>query len=142
MSEDRIPFVCLHGAAKSVIAAALFNRRAHEAGLAARAVALGLEPDPAVAPGAAAGLLAEGVDVRGHQPRRATGADLAGARRVVAFGCELGELAPAGVPVEQWADVPAVSEGYAAARARIGARVDALVAELAGAGAAGAARRP
>jgi hypothetical protein len=59
MAHEKVVFVCLHGAAKSVIAAELFNRRSSEAGLPARAVALGLEPDPAISPAAAAGLLAE-----------------------------------------------------------------------------------
>jgi hypothetical protein len=55
--------------------------------------------------------------------------DLATATRVVSFGCAVG----AGTtPVEQWDDVPAVSENYAAARARIVARVEQLVTELAG----------
>ena len=129
MAQQKIVFVCLHGAAKSVIAAELYKRRAAEAGLAVEALALGLEPDPEVAPAAARGLLAEGIDVRGLQPRAVTAADLAGASRVVAFGCDLGTLAPPGLPIEQWPDVPAVSDGYAIARERIGARVDRLVGE-------------
>ena len=55
--------------------------------------------------------------------------DLATATRVVSFGCD---VTPArGQRVEQW-DVPAVSEGYAAARDRIVANVERLVGELAG----------
>jgi len=47
---------------------------------------------------------------------------------VVSFGCD---VAPArGQRVDQW-DVPAVSDGYAAARERIVANVERLVAELA-----------
>jgi len=47
----------------------------------------------------------------------------------VSFGCD---IVPArGQRVEQW-DVPAVSEGYAAARDRIVANVERLVGELAG----------
>lgn len=129
MAQQKIVFVCLHGAAKSVIAAQLYQRRAAEAGLAVEAVALGLEPDPEVSPATAQGLLAEGIDVRGLRPRVVTGADLAGAARVVAFGCDVSALAPVGVIVEQWPDIPAVSGGYAIARERIGARVDRLVSE-------------
>ena len=55
--------------------------------------------------------------------------DLATATRVVSFGCDLdGGSAPR---VDQW-DVPAVSDGYEAARDQIVARVEDLVAELAG----------
>jgi hypothetical protein len=47
---------------------------------------------------------------------------------VVSFGCDVTPLG--GQPVEQW-DVPAVSDGYAAARDRIVANVERLVGELA-----------
>jgi protein-tyrosine-phosphatase len=129
MAQQKIVFVCLHGAAKSVIAAEIYKRRAAEAGLAVEALALGLEPDPEVSPATAKGLLAEGIDVRGLRPRAVTGADVAGASRVVAFGCDVNAVTPDGVPVEQWPDIPAVSDGYAIARERIGARVDQLVRE-------------
>jgi hypothetical protein len=54
--------------------------------------------------------------------------DLETASRVVSFGCEL--TPTRGQAVEQW-EVPAVSEGYAAARDRIVANVEKLVADLA-----------
>lgn len=127
----RVVFVCLHGAAKSVIAAAHFRRLAAERGLAADAIAVGAEPDPEVTPAAAAGLLAEGIDVRGHRPRRLTPDDLAGATRVVSFGCDLDGLAPPGATVERWDDVPAVSEGFPAARAAILRRLPGLIDEVA-----------
>ena len=51
------------------------------------------------------------------------------ASRVVSFGCD---VAPRkSVAVDQW-DVPAVSDGYEAARDRIVEKVERLVAELAG----------
>ena len=130
MAHEKVVFVCLHGAAKSVIAAELFNRRSSETGLSARAVALGLEPDSTVSPAAAAGLLAEGIDVRSLRPRAVTATDVADASRAVAFACDLTAVAPATLPVEQWADIPAVSDGYAVARARIAERVDRLLEEL------------
>ena len=129
MTREKVVFVCLHGAAKSVIASELFKRRAAAAGRSVEAVALGLEPDPEVSPATAAGLLAEGMDVRHLRPRAAVAADFADAARVVAFGCDVSALTPPGLPVEQWADIPAVSDGYALARERIGARVDRLVNE-------------
>jgi hypothetical protein len=43
--------------------------------------------------------------------------------RAVAFGCDLGALGPTGGTVEQWEDVPAVSDGYGAAPAAIAARL-------------------
>lgn len=126
MHEDTILFVCLHGAAKSLVAARHFERLAAERGVAARAEYAGTEPDPELTPAAVEGLLAEGIDVRGQRPRRVTADDIRHARRVVSFGCDLGALAP-GVTVERWDDVPAVSENYRAARDVIVSRLPALL---------------
>ena len=129
MATKTVLFVCLHGAAKSVLAAADFERLARERALDVRAEFAGTEPDPEIAPKVLAALGAEGVDLRGQRPRRVTRADLDGASRVVAFGCDLGALTAAGPPIEQW-DVPAVSEDLAKARAAIDARLVRLVDEL------------
>ena len=115
----RIVFVCLHGAAKSVLAATLFRQEAAQARIAVEAIARGIEPDPEVSAAAMQGLLAEGLDVRGDRPRALTPGDLVGASRVIAFGCDVSEMVPSGIPVEQWAEVPAVSDGYDRARAAL-----------------------
>ena len=136
MSTTRsVLFVCLHGAAKSVLAAADFGRLAAERGLAITADAAGTEPDPEMAPGVVAALRAEGVELGQKRPRRVTAAETARAERVVTFGCELGEAMPAAVPVERWDDVPAVSENLPLARAAIRRHLDRLLDECAAAGA-------
>jgi len=126
-----ILFVCQHGAAKSVVAAALCRRLARDAGLALDAVARGTEPDPALAPAAAAGLLAEGIDLGDERPQAVSGADVRSAWRVVSFGPDVPGTEAPGVAVERWADVPAVSEGYRAARDAIAGHLRALIAEAA-----------
>jgi hypothetical protein len=125
----KIVFVCLHGAAKSVVAAEHFKRLAADRGLAVDVRARGTEPDPELTPAAVAGLRADGFDVGAARPRLVTPGDLAGAWRVVEFGCDLTALAPAGAAIERWGDVPAVSEGYAAARDAMTARLHRLLAE-------------
>ena len=122
-------FVCLHGAAKSVLAAADFERLARERGLDALAESAGTEPDAEIAPRVLAELRAEGVDLRGRRPRRVTREDVERAWRVVAFACDLGELAAAGPQVEQW-EVPAVGEDFGKARAAIHTRLVRLLDEL------------
>jgi len=129
MPTKTVLFVCLHGAAKSVVAAADFERLARERGLDARAASAGTEPDPEIAPRVLAELRAEGVDLRGRRPQRVTRADVERAWRVVAFACDLGELAAAGPRVEQW-EVPAVGEDFGKARAAIEARLVRLLDEL------------
>ena len=74
------------------------------------------------------GLAGEGLDAAPNCPRPVTLYDLVSASRIVSFGCS---VAPAqGQRVDQW-EVPSVSDGYAAARDRMVARVERLVAELA-----------
>src|SRR5438876_11534168 len=79
--------------------------------------------DLQIAPVVVARLLEEGIELRGLCPRRVTRQDVAQASRVVSFGCDLGDLAVAGVEVERWDDVPAVSDDFDRARAAIRARV-------------------
>ena len=43
-------FVCEHGAAKSILSAAIFNKLARERGLNLRAIARGTNPDPEISP--------------------------------------------------------------------------------------------
>jgi hypothetical protein len=122
-----IVFVCEHGAAKSVIAAAHCQRLAAARGLALTATAAGTEPDPEIPPGVVAGLLADGLSITGQRPRRVTAEELAEAWQVVALGCDLGDLAGPGVAVEFWDEVPAVSAGFGPARAAIVARLGHLL---------------
>lgn len=124
-------FVCLHGAAKSVLAAADCRRLAAERGLSIRTASAGTEPDPEIAPGVARALTEEGMDLGGQKPRRVSREDVANAWRVVAFGCDLGDAAVPGVPVDRWDDIPAVSEDFATARAAIRRRLARLLEEVA-----------
>ncbi len=119
----KVVFVCEHGAAKSVIAAAWFERLAAEAGLDGRALARGTDLDPRLAESAVSGLLDEGIDVRRWQPREVRDEDLASAWRVVSFGPELGTLVS-----EHWDEVPPVADGYEPARDAILARLRPLLA--------------
>ena len=128
MGDDRtILFLCPHNAAKSVIAAAYFERLSAERCPTLRATSAGTDPDPGISPGVAGALLAEGIDVRAHRPRRVTAEELARASRVVSLGCELGDIAPPGLVIERWDDVPSPSADLTGARAVIAAHVRRLV---------------
>jgi protein-tyrosine-phosphatase len=125
-----VAFVCLHGAAKSVLAAACFERLAEARGVRVRALAGGTEPDPEIAPVVLRALLAEGIDLRGERPRSVTPEDLAGAAAIVSFGPDLSRLAPPGRSIVRWDDLPALSEDFKAGRAAILARLPALLEQL------------
>lgn len=125
----RVVFVCEHGAAKSVIAAAYFNQLASERGLALLAVARGTAPDPQFNAATVAGLKADGLAPPEGQPRRLEGSDVSSAQLVVTLGAELPDQF-ATVRRAEWNDTPSPGANYGAARDSIRARVEALVAEL------------
>ena len=127
---ETILFLCPHGAAKSVMAAAYFNRLAQQHALSVVADAAGTDPDETVSPVVVNMLQSEAIDVSRHQPRRVTSEELENARHIVSIGCALENLAVAPERVEQWLDVPMVSQDADAARDSIRAHVAALVDEL------------
>jgi arsenate reductase (thioredoxin) len=130
MEQDRlVVFVCEHGSAKSVVAAAHFNRLARERGAGFRAISRGTSPDAEIAPGAARGLEGDGLGVGADAPERLSATDLELADRVVAF-CRLEEPYARARDADVWDDVPPVSEDYARARDRIVERLSALLDEL------------
>ena len=77
-------------------------------------------------------LAEEGLDVSGHRPRLVTADEIAAASLVVSLGCDVDGIAPAGVEIVDWSDVPAPSIDPAATRAAIGARIGPLVDRIAG----------
>jgi arsenate reductase (thioredoxin) len=127
--ECTVLFVCERGSAKSVVAAAHFNRLVRERGLELRAVSRGTNPDSTVAPNAARGLVADGFPRDGETPGRLSNADVEAAARVVAF-CPLPGSYCGSDAIEVWGDVPPVSEDYERARDAIVERVVRLLDEL------------
>ena len=129
MKRTSVLFVCLHGSAKSLIAAEHFNRLAAARGLEARATSAGTEPDDTIPPHVIKGLAGDGIDVAGRRPRRPTAAEIDSAAAVVTFGCDLGALASRAPRLIRWDDVPAVSDDFTRARDVIVARVAGLLAD-------------
>jgi alanine dehydrogenase len=126
-----VVFVCQHGGAKSLIAAEHFSRVAAQRGLSLRGVSAGVEPYTDVPAPVVAGLLKQGIDVRRYTPQQVTTDTFAAADLVVHFGCDVGALVPNGMTLEDWADVPAVSDGFDEAHEIIVQRVEHLVDEIA-----------
>jgi protein-tyrosine-phosphatase len=125
-TERTVVFVCHHGSAKSVIAAALAESLAAHEGVAVRALARGTDPDDAIPRTLADGLRAAGLGAPLDRPQAPTEAELASAARVVSFGPQL-----EAENVLHWDEVPAVSEvGYEQTHAAIAERVPALIADL------------
>jgi arsenate reductase len=129
-NRPTVLFVCLHGGAKSLIAAEYFNRLARARGLGFDAECAGMDPYVAVPAPVVAGLAREGFDVQQYLPRRLEPDAVAQAAHVVSFGCEL-PSASSDAHVERWDDVPMVSDGFDEARDAIVARLSQLVDSLA-----------
>ena len=125
-----ILFLCPHHAAKSVIAEAYFNRLVQQYNLPLRGDSAGTDPEEAVSPAVADLLWNEGIDVSGHQPRQVTEGELSQAQRIISMGCTPEELGIASERVEQWTDVPPVSQDIFAARDAIRFYVEGLIAQL------------
>jgi arsenate reductase len=116
---ETVLFLCPHGAAKSVLAAALFQRLADARGLPLQPDCAGTEPDPELAPRVAALLAREGLAAPVERPQMVTEAMLEGAAWVISLGCARDELPGAPRRWEQWDDVPPPSQDLAGAYARI-----------------------
>ena len=129
MSSRTVLFVCEHGSAKSVIAAAHFERLAAGAGLDVHAISRGTDPDATFPPNAINGLTRDGLRPNDESPRRLTREELQGAIRIVTF-CALPDSYSYHGPLERWEDIPAVSDDYDTARRAIVQRVEMLVERL------------
>ncbi len=129
-AAPKIVFVCEHGAAKSVIAAAEFRRLAKERGLHFDVISRGTVPDAEVDAGVRQGLKADGIDAGSGKPLKVSSKDLEGATRVVTFGPDLSPLLPRNKVALDWSAAPSPSKDYRAARDYILKQVEALLAEL------------
>ncbi|MBI3492795.1 MAG: hypothetical protein HY047_13615 [Acidobacteria bacterium] len=124
-----VVFVCEHGAAKSVIATAYFNKIAAERGLRARALYRGVNPQPDLSIGALKGLRDDGLTVADQKPSMIAQTDVDAATVIFAIGCTLPPNAVASGKADTWDDVPE-DKGYGATRDAIKRHVEHLIDDL------------
>jgi len=129
-SPKKVVFVCEHGAAKSIIAAAEFERLAKENGLAVQVVSRGTVPDAEIAATVRKGLLSNGIDIGPVKPVKVSMKDFENVSRVVSFGPDLTPWLPEGVKAADWSAAPSPSEDYQAARLYIVKQVESLVLQM------------
>src|SRR5262245_3157900 len=130
MSQDSIVvFVCEHGAAKSVIATAYFNKLASEKSLDVHAVARGTNPDDELSPNALAGLGADGLHPTELIPQKLSMEDVESAQRIISF-CILPVEYQTKAMIDEWNNIPSVSENYEKARDAILERLNWLINEI------------
>ena len=124
-----VVFVCEHGAAKSVIATAYFNKIAAERGLPFRATFRGTSPQENLSLRTVEGLKADGVAAPSGKPAAITDADVANATHIFAIGCTLPDNAHRSGKAADWSDVPD-DGGYAPMRDAIVRHVKLLLDQL------------
>jgi protein-tyrosine-phosphatase len=125
-TSPSIVFVCEHGAAKSVIATAYFNKLAAERGLPYRATFRGTSPQDDLSVRAVAGLKEDGLAVSSGKSAAITHGDVANATHIFPIGCTLPDEAQRSGKADDWSDVPD-DKGYGPMRDAIVRHVTALL---------------
>jgi protein-tyrosine-phosphatase len=128
-ADARIMFVCEHGAAKSLIAAAYFNKLATERGLPDRAMFRGSDPQEAISIRAVEGLRADGVAIPDGKPTAIDASDVNKVTHIFAIGCVLPKVAASSGKAADWSDVPD-DKGYGPMRDAIVTHVRAVVDDI------------
>ena len=127
--SKEIVFVCTHGAARSPIAAAYFNKLAKENGLNYYAVFRGTEPDTSLTKETVYGLTKDGFETSNWKPEKVSDQDVETAHKIVTFDCSIPSAKFSEMVVE-WNGTPSISEDYNAARDVIKDKVEKLIEHL------------
>ena|SRR5688500_6653003 len=129
-TPSTILFVCEHGAAKSIIAAAYFNKLAHEKGLNLQAIARGTLPDDQLSPATIQGLAQDGLTSTESTPQKLLSSEITSAQHVIAFGDLFNKMDYQDVEIENWNEVPPVSKDYQVARDVIVEQLHQLISKM------------
>src|SRR5438876_701713 len=97
-----ILFVCEHGAARSTIATAYFNKLAKEKGLNYTAIFRGINPDTSLSVETKKGLTEDGFDIKDWHPKSVTPIDINSASEIITLDCNLILKDSSIRPVYQW----------------------------------------
>jgi arsenate reductase (thioredoxin) len=127
--DEKVVFVCEHGAAKSVIATAYFNKIAAQRGVTDRATYRGSTPQAELSASALNGLREDGLAVPSAKPSPITSGDVTRATHIFAIGCSLPAHGASSGKADNWDDVPD-DQGYAAQRDAIKTHVERLIDQL------------
>jgi arsenate reductase (thioredoxin) len=125
----KIVFVCEHGSAKSVIAAAYFNKIAKEKNLPYEAVARGTNPDKEISPKTKQILVKDSLFDENFVPQKLSQQDVDEAQQVFLFYA-LPETIQGKGKIQYWLEVESVNGDYAKLRDDIVAKITPVVDSL------------
>jgi len=126
----KVIFVCEHGAGKSVVAAAYFNKIAMERNLNWQASCRGKNPDEEVSEATKEGLLADKLLDPALKPEKLTASDLDDAEKIICFTRLPDDVNPAPNTLD-WTSLPNLESGYKARRDSLVKKINQLFDELA-----------
>lgn len=129
-TKSIILFVCEHGAARSTIAAAYFNKLAKEKNLNYTAIFRGTDPDTTLSYETKKGLLNSGFDIKGWQPQLVTQYDINSASEIITFDCALPMESDLEKLIYRWNGIPPFSKDYEVAKNKIVEKVTMLIKKL------------
>src|SRR5688572_28891701 len=109
--NKKIVFVCEHGAAKSVIATAYFNKLAQERNLDYEAVCRGTSPDSIVSPSVKEGLTRDELFDDTVTPTKLTINDTTNTERIILF-IKLPDDFKTSIKTEDWSNLKDVDGDY------------------------------
>jgi len=127
--KQSILFVCEHGAARSAIAAAYFNKIAKEKGVNYEAHFKGTDPQDSLTVATRRGLVRDGFNIAKMKPTLISESDINQSAQVIVFDCKL----PTNINPKNlilWDGIPPISDSYDIARDQIEVKVRALVNQL------------
>ena len=127
--SKEVMFICPHGAARSPIAAAYFNKIAKEQNLNYHAIFRGTEPDETLSARTIEGLTKEGIDLTGWKPELVSTKDINKAYKIVTFDCSVPTKGATALE-EQWNGTPSPSREYEDFTRIVKGEVEQLIAEL------------
>jgi arsenate reductase len=128
--SNQVVFVCEHGSAKSVIAAAYFNKLAKERNIDWHAVPRGTNPDAGISPKTKKLLASEGLPDDSAIPQKISQADVDVSQSVILF-CPLPEDIKSGGKTLNWMELRAVNDDYGKLRDDIVSKIIPLIEALA-----------
>ena len=127
--SNEILFVCTHGAARSPIAAAYFNKLAKENGLNFHAIFRGTEADNLLTKETIEGLTNDGFEISNWKPEGVAVQDIEKAYKIITFDCSVPSK-KASTLTEEWNGTPSISKDYSLARNVIKENVEQLIVSL------------
>jgi arsenate reductase (thioredoxin) len=128
MEAKTILFICEHGSAKSIVAAAHFAKLARQEGLNVHVISRGINPDKSIPEAINSHLVEDGLERHDKAPMQLTKGDIANSDYVIAFN-SLPETYRSAKNIENW-NIPSFEAGYSIAKDSILLNIKTIIGKI------------